>query len=649
MGHHNFNTEKAKTSKEISMREIMVFLFVQLKQFPFSFAAVIVFSLIAAFGELLSIALFLPILESFRPEAATHISDHLPKLIGFAANYLERFEVLDRIRLIAILLLVVESGKAVARYISGRLGYKFKIKVDKNLRMRCFDSLMSAGLKYIHKEKIANLFTIINNFTGNTSQVVYLFVTMVPDTFLSLVSFAILLSISVKMTVVTFFFSLLTVWALGSLTNLTKRLGQNVNRAAVKLNHTGFEILSAMMLIRVFAREKDVEKKFETAVDDVQDKAYKKGLLEAAISPLATTMLVLVVVVLLIVSTYILQVEAEYWLEMLILFLVVFSRLGGPLGRINLQRTQIVSQAHSVQVVKEFIDHQDKEVLPEGDRRFDNLNDAIEFDHVRFGYELTEEEVLKDVSFRIPKGKMTAIVGGSGSGKSTLIALISRLYDVSGGRILADGVPLQDFRARSWRSKIGIVTQNTVLFNDSLLANIKFGKPEATMQEVEAAVNQANAQGFIEQMKDGYQTQLGDRGIRLSGGQAQRVAIARAILIEPQILLLDEATSALDTSSERQVQKAIDLVSRERTVVVVAHRLSTIRNADNILVLEEGKLVEQGNHEQLLAKQGAYWKYVRMQDLNGEVQGQADEPAEQSGDEPVEEDKPDVPGFPEMA
>ncbi len=644
MTHYNFNTEKEKEKQDISMREVFKFLFAQLKRYPFSLAAVIVFSIMAALCELLSIALFLPILESFRPEAASHLSDYIP--IGFAANYLAQFELLDKIRIIAIMLLVVESGKAVARYTSGRLGYKFKIKVDKNLRMMCFHSLMAAGLRYIHREKIANLFTIINNFTGHTSQVVYLFVTLVPDTFLALVSFSILLSISVKMTLVTFFFSLITIWALGSLTNLTKRLGKEANRAAVRLNHTGFEVLSSMMLIRVFAREKDVESKFEAAVDEVQDKAYKKGLLEAAISPLATTMLVLIVVILLIVSTYILQVEAEYWLEMLGLFLVVFSRLGGPLGRINLQRTQIVSSAHAVQTVKEFIDHQDKEVLAEGDRRFDTLGDAIEFEHVRFSYDQSEEEVLKDVSFRIPRGKMTAIVGGSGSGKSTLIALISRLYDVDGGRILADGVPLQDFKARSWRSKIGIVTQNTILFNDTLLANIKFGKPEATMGEVESAVAQANAGNFIARMRDGYQTLLGDRGIRLSGGQAQRVAIARAILIDPQILLLDEATSALDTVSERQVQKAIDQVSRNRTVVVVAHRLSTIRNADNILVLEEGRLVEQGTHTELIAKQGVYWKYVRMQDLNGGVEHGAGGRVCQGDDEPVEESEPDVPGFP---
>ncbi len=625
---YNFNTEKAKTREEISMREVMLFLFALLKRYPLSLTAVIALSIIAALGELASIALFLPILESFRPEATSHISDQLP--IGFVADYLERFDLLDKIRIIALLLLAVETGKAVAKYISGRLGYKFKIKVDKHLRMKCFESLMSAGLKYVHREKIANLFTIINNFTGNTSQVVYLFVTMVPDTFLVLVSFAILLSISVKMTLVTFFFSLITVWALGSLTNLTKRLGREANQAGVKLNHTGFEVLSSMVLIRVFAREKDVEKRFESAVDDVQDKAYKKGLLEAAISPLATTMLVLIVVILLIVSTYILQVEAEHWLEMLGLFLVVFSRLGGPLGRINLQRTQIVASAHSVQMVKEFIDSQDKEVLAEGDIQFDGLKKEIEFDHVRFGYDETEEEVLKDVSFKIPQGKMTAIVGGSGSGKSTLIALISRLYDVNSGRILIDGVPVQDFKARSWRSKIGIVTQNTILFNDTLLSNIKFGKPEATFLEVESAVRLANAESFIKRMKEAYQTQLGDRGIRLSGGQAQRVAIARAILIEPQILLLDEATSALDTGSERQVQKAIDEVSRNRTVVVVAHRLSTIRNADNILVLEEGRLVEQGTHEQLLEKQGVYWKYVRMQDLNGETasseKGRLEEP-----------------------
>ena len=210
---------------------------------------------------------------------------------------------------------------------------------------------------------------------------------------------------------------------------------------------------------------------------------------------------------------------------------------------------------------------------------------------------------------------MTAIVGGSGSGKSTLISLLARLYDPTEGNIIVDGMDLKEYKSSTWRGRMGVVSQDTFLFNDTLGSNIRFGKLDANDREIEAAAHKANAHDFTLEMPDGYETILGDRGIRLSGGQAQRVAIARAILVDPEVLMLDEATSSLDTEAEQLVQGAIDRVAGQRTVVVVAHRLSTIRDADNIIVLEHGELVEQGRHEELIAKRGRYWHYVQLQNL----------------------------------
>jgi len=216
--------------------------------------------------------------------------------------------------------------------------------------------------------------------------------------------------------------------------------------------------------------------------------------------------------------------------------------------------------------------------------------------------------VLDRVSAIFTCGKTTAIVGPSGSGKSTMVDLVIRLFDPTAGRITVDGVDLQAYDVTSWLNAIGFVSQDTFIFHGSIQENIGFSRPDATFEEIVEAAKLANAHAFISAMPEGYETVVGDRGVKLSGGQRQRIAIARAILRDPQILILDEATSALDTMSERQVQKAIEQVSRNRTVIVVAHRLSTVMSADKIVVLDSGKVVEEGTHRELTARQGLYWR-----------------------------------------
>jgi subfamily B ATP-binding cassette protein MsbA len=242
-----------------------------------------------------------------------------------------------------------------------------------------------------------------------------------------------------------------------------------------------------------------------------------------------------------------------------------------------------------------------------------SFESAIEFRDAGFAYQ--DVPVLKQINLHIPKGSTVALVGSSGAGKSTLADLIPRFHDVSSGQLLIDGHNIQDFAIKDLRNLMGIVTQEPILFNDTIAANIALGNPSATPEQIEQAARIANAHNFIMQKENGYQTNVGERGSKLSGGERQRLTIARAVLKNPPILILDEATSSLDTESERLVQDAINNLMKDRTSVVIAHRLSTVRHADEIIVLQKGQVVERGCHEDLIAREGFYKRLVEMQEV----------------------------------
>ncbi|MDO5442453.1 MAG: ATP-binding cassette domain-containing protein, partial [Bacteroidia bacterium] len=251
----------------------------------------------------------------------------------------------------------------------------------------------------------------------------------------------------------------------------------------------------------------------------------------------------------------------------------------------------------------------------ENPESLDGFNEGISFRNVSFRYEDGTKEVLDDVSLDIPKGRTVAIVGASGAGKSTLVDLIPRFYDIEEGTITVDGKNIKNLRIKDLRSLIGNVNQDPILFNDTVFNNIAFGVEGATMEQVMEAARIANAHDFIMEKEDGYNTNIGDRGCKLSGGQRQRISIARAILKNPPILILDEATAALDTESERIVQEALERLMSSRTTIAIAHRLSTIKGADEIIVMDEGRIVERGKHDDLIARNGYYKKLNDMQAL----------------------------------
>jgi ATP-binding cassette subfamily B protein/subfamily B ATP-binding cassette protein MsbA len=250
----------------------------------------------------------------------------------------------------------------------------------------------------------------------------------------------------------------------------------------------------------------------------------------------------------------------------------------------------------------------------ENPKSIGEFKDKIEIKGMNFSYD-DSRQILTDINLTVPKGKMIALVGQSGSGKSTLVDLIPRYYDVNEGSISIDGVDIREMRIKELRSYIGNVNQEAILFNDTIFNNIAFGVENATMEQVIEAAKIANAHDFIMEKEEGYMTNIGDRGTKLSGGQRQRISIARAILKNPEILILDEATSALDTESEKLVQEALDRLTGSRTTIAIAHRLSTIKNADEICVLHEGRIVERGKHEDLIALNGFYRKLNDMQAL----------------------------------
>ncbi|MGI9504099.1 MAG: ATP-binding cassette domain-containing protein, partial [Geminicoccaceae bacterium] len=270
----------------------------------------------------------------------------------------------------------------------------------------------------------------------------------------------------------------------------------------------------------------------------------------------------------------------------------------------------------------------------------------IRFENVFFSYE-PDRPILKDVSFRVPAGKMVAIVGPSGAGKSTISRILFRFYDIDKGRVTIDSQDIRDVTQASLRAAIGVVPQDTVLFNDTILYNIRYGRPDASDEEIVAAAKLAQIDGFIRAMPQGYQTMVGERGLKLSGGEKQRVAIARTILKSPPILMLDEATSALDSHTEKEIQDALYQVSKDRTTLVIAHRLSTIVHADIILVLDAGRVAEQGTHAELIAKGGLYaslWDRQRQAEKAREELAHALEEAERTGALPVGWDRTDIAG-----
>jgi ATP-binding cassette subfamily B protein/subfamily B ATP-binding cassette protein MsbA len=375
------------------------------------------------------------------------------------------------------------------------------------------------------------------------------------------------------------------------------------------------ETLGGLRIIKAFIAEDKMKERFSNTCNEYKSATSKVSIRQASAHPVSECLgTIMIMIVLWFGGTLILRDNSPIDAPTFIFYMIILYSVLNPLKEFSRAGYNIPKGLASLERIDVILSAENNIIESENPKKVDSFNESIEISGVCFSYD-EGKEVLTDINIRVPKGKTIALVGQSGSGKSTLVDLIPRYHDVTAGSIKIDGTDIRDIKVKDLRGLIGNVNQEAILFNDTIFNNIAFGVEGATMEEVVAAAKIANAHDFIMEKEDGYNTNIGDRGGKLSGGQRQRISIARAILKNPSILILDEATSALDTESERLVQEALDRLTTSRTTIAIAHRLSTIKNADEICVLHEGRIVERGRHEELIALNGYYKKLNDMQAL----------------------------------
>lgn len=487
--------------------------------------------------------------------------------------------------------------------------------VARDLRKQLNDKVLKLPLSYFSNERKGD---VISRMTNDLMEIEFSVIGTVEVLFKSpimiILSLATLFAISWELTIFALVFLPLSGFLISRIAKSLKNAAKRGKDQLGNLISVIEETLSGVRIIKAFNAEKQFQDRFDGVNEGyfhLMRKLYKREYLSSPMSEFIS--LSVIAILLYFGGQLVLGEEHAMGGDLFIGYLVVFSQIIAPAKSFSDAIFKINKGGASIERINEILHAENKiEDLPNAEPLSD-FKEQIEFRNVRFAY--TNEEVIKGISFTIKKGQTVAVVGPSGGGKSTLANLLARFYDVTGGEVLIDGKPITGYKLHDVRSHMGIVTQDSILFNDSVKNNITLGMV-SDQKEVELAAQIANAEEFIKDLPGKYEFNVGDGGNKLSGGQKQRLSIARAIYKNPPILILDEATSALDTESEQLVQKAIENLMQNRTSLVIAHRLSTIQNADQILVVENGQLVEQGDHTELMALNGVYRRLVEMQQFD---------------------------------
>lgn len=515
-------------------------------------------------------------------------------------------------RLLAILTLVAFVSvfiKSITTYFGGLSAAAFSNRAVKSLRIDLFNKFISLSLGFYHKrrsgELIARSTADLAVLQGLIAEVL---LGLIEHPLTALVFLVYLFVMNLKLTLLVFFVVPLIALLVKIFGKKVKKHSFRVQEATAEVTSAYHETLLCLKLVHGFFMGKSEVRRFSELAENLYKRIMHWNRWQMGLGPMMDSVVFLVMPAVLIVG----KVYFHHTLGELMAMAYAFSRVYRPIKRLALVNNQIKTLQGATKrvfaimgTVPDIRDNSEAKPLP-------RHNQSIEFSGVSFGYS-PEDLVLKDVSFCLKRGEMAAFVGSTGAGKSTLLALIPRFYDVTKGKILIDGNDVRNVTLRSLRKQIGIVNQEILLFNQTIQYNISYGNPEKSQEEIIAAAKAAQAHGFIMTQPKGYQTMVGDQGSLLSGGQRQRIAIARAILVNPAILMLDEAASALDAESERLVQEAIEALRGTRTILMVAHRLSTIMRADRIFVLEDGRIVESGTLEDLLGLNGRFRQLHDMQ------------------------------------
>jgi subfamily B ATP-binding cassette protein MsbA len=579
----------------------------------------VAFSVIAAGLDAFSFTLLIPFLNalfkqpSLLPKSAgslNWVADIQARTVGV---FLDPANPKRSLGAMIVVIMAIVAVKNVFVWLAGQFGASLQEFVTRDLRDAVFQHMQRLSLRYFHRTKAGQIIAKILTDTDQTKALITELVTRSIQNLAQIITtIAVLLAMSLKLTLMSLVVAPLLTLALQPLLRRLRRGYRRSRNDFGEATSVLQEVVSGIRLVKSFGGEPYEDRRFGDASHRYSEGMVKINRVSALSQPLTEVIGMSIAVLILWIGAIEVLDHRGMDAASLIVFMTLVMRLLPPLKQLSQAPNTAQQSFAAAERLFEVLDDPTELQLDRGTRTIATFDRAVEFDHVSFAYDT--EPVLTDISFVAPKGSIVALVGASGAGKSTLVDLIPRFYEPSAGRIMLDCVDTREIALASLRSLTGIVSQDTVLFNDSVRNNIAYGAAAKYSQaQIEAAARSANAHEFIMALPEGYDTPLGERGTRLSGGQRQRLAIARALLVDPPLLILDEATSALDTESERLVQEAVDRLLAGRTVFVIAHRLSTIIHANQILVLDRGRIVERGTHAELLAERGTYFRLHQLQ------------------------------------
>ncbi len=509
-----------------------------------------------------------------------------------------------------ILTIVLKEGVDYLRTI---VSAAFKRRLTNSIKIDIVSTLLETDLDFFNKNKLGDITKRLGGDTSQATTTISAYIDLTIHLITSLLFLSFLISLSWRLTVISTLLIVMVIVVNQGVIREAKKIGQEASIMQKVYAIKVLEVLAGIRLVKSVGNEEKEFHSIKKTMLELEDINYAAQRNSALIKPISEITNVFTVISILVLGRIFFANQLQNLSTILLTYLFILFRLMPVINSINGVRNNLAKSAASVDFAYDIWRRDNKPIMTQGMIHFNGFKDKIHFNNISFGYPGSSNLVIKNIDLVVPRGTSLALVGSSGAGKSTFADLLPRFYDPTSGAILIDGIDIRQFELRSLRKSMGIVSQTTYLFNDTVKNNITYARPDATEEEMIAAAKQANAYDFIMELPKQWDTEVGDRGVMLSGGQRQRLAIARALLQDPDILILDEATSALDTVSERIVQEAIDKLSRDRTTLVIAHRLSTIQNADQIAVLDKGEVVEIGTHHQLLEKQGFYSRLYSMQ------------------------------------
>ena len=587
----------------------------------------VLMNVLSAVFNIFSFTLIIPVLKIiFQMEESVYefipwgTGDFKETLINnfywYVSQYMASNGPIVTLLVLAALLIVMTALKTSCYFGSTAVMVPLRTGIVKDLRMQIYNKIIELPLGFFSQERKGDIIArmsgdvqeVENSITGSLDM-------LIKNPILIIFYLGTLIFISWKLTLFVLVFAPLMMWLMGVIGRNLKKKSTEAQALWSDTMSQVEETLGGLRVIKAFLAEKKMSARFDKVTGLMRKKNARVATRQALAHPVSEFLGTMMIAIVLCFGGFLI-IKDESFIDAptFIFYMVILYSVIQPIKDFSKAAYNIPKGLASMERIDKILGARNYIKESEGAKSIDKFEESIRFEGVNFGYD-TSRQILHDIDFEIPKGRTVAIVGASGGGKSTLVDLIPRFYDADSGRITIDGTDIREFKLDGLRSLMGNVNQEPILFNDTIFNNIAFGVEGATEKQVIEAAKIANAHEFIMEKEEGYQTNVGDRGCKLSGGQRQRISIARAILKNPPILILDEATAALDTESERAVQEALERLMSNRTTIAIAHRLSTIKDADEIIVIDDGHIVERGKHDDLIALNGYYRKLHDMQAL----------------------------------